>query len=76
MYFERRRGLTADADPRGSTPHGSARTKIQIRAKIRPADPRRGSADKNFTEVIFLNSNSMVSMATLQSDDHKFVLHF
>ena len=40
------------------------------------ADPRRGSADKNFTEVsevIFLNSNNMV---TLLSDDNKFVLRF
>ena len=41
---------------RGDRGRGSARTKIQIRAKIRAADPRRGSADKNITEVILLNS--------------------
>jgi hypothetical protein len=61
------RGVTAGVDPRGS-----AQTKIQIRAKIRVADP----PTKIFTEVsevIFLNSNSMV---TLLYDNNKFVLRF
>ena len=38
---------TADADLSRANPHRSARTKIQIRQK----NPRRGSADKNFTEL-------------------------
>jgi hypothetical protein len=50
----------------------SAQTKWQTRAK----NPRRGSADKNYTEVseiIVLNSNSMM---TFLFHFNKFVLRF